>query len=149
MTTKILPSVPVLGQPAIDTAHLALAGRVVQMTAGSDGELEAGLPALVDEIEADFRAEDALMEEIAFPGIQAHREQHARVLAALHHVDPRDPAAARRALGLLMEWFQLHVATMDNVLAIALELAACEPAQFSAARNADGVQSQPGAAPDR
>lgn len=149
MKTDNWSSVLVLGQPAIDAAHQALAGRVARLAAGSDGELEAGLPALVDELEADFRAEDALMEEIAFPGIQAHREQHARVLAALHHIDARDPAAARSALGLLMEWFQLHVATMDNVLAIALDLAACAPGQFGAAGEAGGAQVRPGPAPDR
>ena len=53
--------------------------------------------------------------------VAAHREQHARVLAALHHAAAAlaqgDAEPAHRAVWLLAEWLPLHIGTFDRTLA--------------------------------
>lgn len=70
------------------------------------------------------------MEEIDYPELRAHREQHARVLSALHHVAPHvmngDLALGREAAELLPQWFLFHLASMDTALAFALDLDGAE-----------------------
>ena len=112
-----------LGIPLFDEAHQALAEQTGRLLDGPDSELEAGLEALVAALEEDFRVEESLMETIDYPAICSHREQHARVLAALHCLAPGDIAAARHAVGLLLPWFEMHLATADTALAIALQMA--------------------------
>jgi len=71
------------------------------------------------------------MEEIGFPSLANHREQHARVLSGLHHawaaVDEGDLEQGRHALSLLPQWLIFHQATMDLALAAALELVQRQP----------------------
>ncbi|MYN11195.1 bacteriohemerythrin [Pseudoduganella aquatica] len=112
-----------VGIPSVDLAHQALIGQIAHLLAQPDEAFGAGLALLVDCLEQDFRAEEALMEAIGYPGLPAHREQHARVLATLHGLHPDDVAAARHAVSLLPLWFEAHLATMDTVLAIAVQLA--------------------------
>ena len=111
-----------LGNVAIDTAHKGLCDQMLILLSGPDCELDSGLPLLVDQLERDFREEEELMEGADFPGIRSHREEHARVLSALHHISPGDPVAAREILQLMAQWFPLHLATQDKALAIALDL---------------------------
>ena len=86
-----------LGIPLFDEAHQAMAEQVMQLLDGPDHEVAAGMARLTEALEDDFRLEESLMEAIDYPGICAHREQHARVLAALHRLAPGDVAAARHA----------------------------------------------------
>jgi len=123
METKAWNANMALGIPLFDEAHQALAEQVGRLLDGPDSELEAGLEALVAALEEDFRVEESLMETIDYPAICSHREQHARVLAALHCLAPGDIAAARHAVGLLLPWFEMHLATADTALAIALQMA--------------------------
>ncbi|NML61774.1 hemerythrin family protein [Massilia sp. RP-1-19] len=109
-----------LGNPAIDEAHRALFDEMVRLYAAPDSDLAEGLPRLCDRLERDFREEEDVMEAMDLPDVKEHREQHARVLSALHHVVVGEPAEAREALMLLPQWFQLHVATMDRSLAMGL-----------------------------
>lgn len=109
--------------PSMDLAHQALIEQIARLLDQPDRQFEQGLPVLVEQLEKDFREEELLMEEIDYPGISAHREQHARVLATLHGLAPDDLATARRAVSLLPLWFQEHLATMDTALAVALQLA--------------------------
>ena len=67
------------------------------------------------------------MEESDHPALLSHREQHARVLAALHHVQAAvldgDLAVGRHAIvDLLPKWLSLHIDTMDTALSVALRL---------------------------
>lgn len=110
-----------LGNPAIDEAHRALFDEMMRLYAAPDGELAEGLPRLCDRLERDFREEEDVMEAMELPDVKEHREQHARVLSALHHVEVGEPAEAREALMLLPQWFQLHLATMDRSLAAGLQ----------------------------
>lgn len=109
-----------LGNAALDGAHRALFDEMMRLYDAPDSELAEGLPRLCDRLERDFREEEDLMETMSMPGIKEHREQHARVLSALHHVEVGEPAEAREALLLLPQWFQLHLATMDRALVAGL-----------------------------
>lgn len=114
-----LPAMTV-GNGVIDAAHKALMDQMQCLLDGSDAELNVGLLPLSDRLERDFREEEALMDAFDFPGVRDHRAEHARVLSALHHVEPGDTGAAREVLQLMAQWFPVHVATMDAELAAAL-----------------------------
>lgn len=120
-----------LGIPAMDLAHRVFVEELARLASEPDSAFGAGLFALIPMLEKDFREEEALMEAIDFPALQSHREQHARVLSALHHVAPEvmrgDYVAARKAIELLPQWFVFHLATMDTALAVALDLADTQP----------------------
>lgn len=112
-----------LGIPLFDEAHEALAEQIKYLLDGPDACLADGLALLVDALECDFRLEETLMEAIDYPAIRGHREQHARVLGTLHGLADGEPAAVRYAVGLILPWFQAHLATADTALAIALQVA--------------------------
>ena len=116
-----------LGNLALDEAHRVLFDEMMRLCSAPDAELQDGLPLLCDKLERDFREEEDLMETLEMPGLREHREQHARVLSALHHVEAGEPAALREAVLLLPQWFQMHVETMDRGLALGLERAAMAP----------------------
>jgi hemerythrin len=109
-----------LGYPEIDEAHKALFDEMMRLYAAPDKDLADGLPRLCARLEIDFREEEDVMESLDLPDIREHREEHARVLSALHHVSVGEPAEAREALMLLPQWFEVHLATMDRSLAAGL-----------------------------
>lgn len=115
-----------LGVPAMDVAHQEFLQDLMQLDSIEDERFGQAFHELVAKIEADFHEEEQMMEDLDYPGIRAHREQHARVLSALHHIEPRvmegDIALGRDAVSLLPQWFTLHLATMDTALAFATEL---------------------------
>ncbi|NVE01282.1 bacteriohemerythrin [Massilia sp. BJB1822] len=113
-----------LGIAALDEPHRTLLRQFAILPALDDERFQHAFGALCDTIGRDFREEEDMMEAIDFPGLAAHREQHARVLAGLHHSQAAllhgDYGPARRAAVLLPDWFELHISTMDAVLAMAL-----------------------------
>lgn len=109
--------------PLFDEAHEAMAEQVARLLNGPDEQIEAGMARLTEALEDDFRLEESLMEAIDYAAICPHREQHARVLAALHRLAPGDIAAARHAASLILPWFEMHLATADTALAVALRTA--------------------------
>lgn len=115
-----------LGNVAIDAAHKDLFKQMLTLLSGLDSQLDEGLPLLVDKLERDFREEEDLMEGADSADIRSHREEHARVLGALHHIAPDNHAAAREALELMALWFPAHLMTQDKALAAALEPGAPE-----------------------
>ena len=81
---------------------------------------------LAETLEKSFAREDAWMEQIGYPAVRAHREQHARVLSAMHHVHCSLMAGhdgmARKVVSLLLpDWMYLHMETMDAALAAYME----------------------------
>lgn len=87
----------------------------------------------VKTVERIFRIEETWMEELDCAIVCCHREQHARVLGALHNVHGRvmsgDIAIGRDVIErLLPQWFALHVETMDAALGTAI---ACAGANVS------------------
>lgn len=115
-----------LGVPAMDDAHRAFVDELARLQFAPAPEFSTGYFALIGEMERDFRDEETLMESIEFPALQSHREQHARVLGALHHLAPEvmrgEFESARKAIELLPQWFQFHLETMDTAVAVALDL---------------------------
>ncbi len=115
-----------LGVPALDAAHREFLQDLMRLDGVGDENFGAAFQELVARIEADFHEEESLMEALDYPGLRSHREQHARVLSALHHIEPRvvegDVALGRDAVELLPQWFVVHLSTMDTALAFALEL---------------------------
>jgi hemerythrin len=120
-----------LGVPAIDEAHEALFDELARLAQLADPQFRTGFRELIAAVERDFREEEDLMEEIGFPSLANHREQHARVLSGLHHawaaVDEGDVEQGRHVLTLLPQWLLFHQATMDLALAAALELVQRQP----------------------
>lgn len=120
-----------LGVPAIDEAHEALFDELARLAQLADPQFSVGFRELIAAVERDFREEEDLMEEIGFPSLANHREQHARVLSGLHHawaaVDEGDVEQGRHALTLLPQWLLFHQATMDLALAAALEIVQRQP----------------------
>ena len=84
---------------------------------------------LVRKFESIFRAEERWMEEIRFPELKHHREQHANILDTLYHgrsqISGGNTQFGRNIVeNLLPEWLHFHASTMDNALARELRVAA-------------------------
>jgi hemerythrin-like metal-binding protein len=82
---------------------------------------------LVEILEETFATEESWMEEIDYPAIKSHREQHARALSGMHHVHcsliAGDVTTARKVVTILLpDWIRLHMATMDAALAMYMQL---------------------------
>lgn len=107
----------------IDNFHHEVMQLAAKIMHCHDQEVPEIFRSMLATLEQTFDQEQRLMEEFQFPVLQCHMEQHARVLASLHHLHPDvmagDYASARRAAGeLLPEWFQLHMATQDAALGV-------------------------------
>lgn len=115
-----------LGNPRIDAAHESFLRELGELGRTDDANFCEAFQKLVMRMEEDFREEDFKMDEIDYPGLALHREQHARILGALHqvagHVMRGDIAIGRQAAELLPHWFMLHLSTMDTALALTLEM---------------------------
>jgi hemerythrin len=88
-----------------------------------DYELSEYFKILIFALEKIFGKEQLLMENFGFPAMKCHLEQHARLLAALHHVHygvmRGDTGLARRVGSrLLPGWFDLHTTTLDQALSM-------------------------------
>ena len=112
---------PQLGIALFDEAHQALADQIEQLLDGPEAQFGPGLQALTECLEEDFRVEEELMTAISYPSMPAHRAQHARALALLHGLDPRDRDACRAAVLQLLAWFHTHLATADTALTLMLQ----------------------------
>lgn len=111
------------GIPTIDKCHHAIMQLAFRIAHCHEQEVADTFRMMLSTLEQTFDHEQRLMEEFQFPILQCHMEQHARVLASLHHLHLRvmdgDHASARRVAGkLLPEWFQLHMATQDAALGV-------------------------------
>lgn len=119
-----------LGVKDMDDAHKEFFEDLTVLLTMPDEGFAPAFMRLIEKVEKDFHEEEDLMEEIDYPGLQGHREQHARVLGALHHVAPHvmngDMALGREAAELLPQWFLFHLSTMDTALAFALDLDGAE-----------------------
>lgn len=127
MQQDFLFSVMSTGVEAIDELHRDFADTMQQVACAADTIFEEQYRAFVTKTERAFSIEEHWMEEIDCPLLPSHREQHARVLGALHNVHSRvmdgDIALGRDVVGrLLPQWFAFHVATMDVALAAMLSV---------------------------
>jgi hemerythrin-like metal-binding protein len=116
-----------LGLTVMDRSHQGLFAELALLAHATDEALAARFADFVAKVEQDFNTEEVWMEEINFPGIRPHLEEHAMVLSALHHAAPHvvdgDLAAARDIIRLMPQWFAHHLTTQDKALALALQMA--------------------------
>jgi hemerythrin-like metal-binding protein len=114
------------GMPAMDKLHHDFFQALDRLSTASDTEFRRLFAKFVAQVEQAFRREDEWMEEVDLPTQQAHREQHARVLGALHNVhmrvDEGNVKLGREVIeSLLPQWFSCHITTMDAPLARAMQ----------------------------
>lgn len=127
------------GIDAFDEQQQAIWRKLAQFSAASDAEVPARYTELLKQIEEAFGEEEKWMEEIGYPGIHAHREQHARLLGGLHHVDSQikagNVAMAREVGKLLPRCLEFHMSTMDMALATAMQFVQAEAEAEAADEN--------------
>jgi hemerythrin len=116
------------GLDAMDDLHREFCEALAGQSSLPDDVFCNAYPAFIMTIERAFRTEEQWMEEIDFPSLKSHREQHARVLGALHGTQSMvldgDVMTGRKIVDqLLPEWFMFHASTMNMAVALALQLA--------------------------
>ena len=120
----------VLGVPNIDALHQSLVETLAELNIASDKHFVHQYNVLVANMERDFYEEELQMEEIEFPALHVHREQHARVLSAMHHAQAQvmcgNISAGRDVIALLPQWFTFHISTMDAALALTIQMDATQ-----------------------
>lgn len=126
MLNTTWPSDEPLGVIALDRLHDDLFGMLDKLSSAQDHEFGNGYSALVQQMEHAFETEERWMEEIDFQSLKVHREQHARVLGALHNVNCRvmngELGVGREVVReLLPQWFAFHISTMDATLARSMQ----------------------------
>ncbi len=125
MPYPTLPTTLLSGVPAIDALHEDFLSALGDLSVASDAEFIDRYQDFVRQAEQAFHQEEEWMEQLDLAVIKNHREQHARVLGALHHVYSRiqdgDLETGREVVKrLLPRWFLLHISTMDAALASAM-----------------------------
>ncbi|MCP3657696.1 bacteriohemerythrin [Herbaspirillum sp.] len=84
--------------------------------------------ALVAQIEAGFREEEKMMDEMGYSDLRAHRRDHAELLALLHrlrpYLDDGNAPLADIVMGMIPAMLVRHMAGMDQALALALRVRA-------------------------
>lgn len=123
------------GVPAMDRLHHDLFSTLDALSRSDDESFCANFGGFVGNVERVFREEEAWMDDLDFPAMSTHQEQHARVLGALHHIHAQvmagDVGLGRHVTDeLLPQWLQLHISTMDTPLALAMQLARGERELF-------------------
>jgi len=112
--------------PIVDSAHRRFLRNLSAIASAPDTEFIRKYFLLIEELESDFKDEEDLMEASQFFDSSPHREQHARVLYALHKVIPDvlsgNYSHAKETLELLPKWFIFHLSTMDRLLSIWFKL---------------------------
>lgn len=113
-------------QDQLDQLHDHLFAMIQALLVQPAGGFAGAYHALVASIEQDFRHEEQWMDNCQCADAHQHREQHARMLAGLHHaaaaLEQGNPAPARQAAEALREWLPFHIATQDQHLLHALRL---------------------------
>jgi len=126
-----------LGIVEMDNAHKELIRELTDIMSAPDHEFTGRLLRIVALLEFDFREEEALMEKISYPGLRAHRAEHADLLSTLHHVVPKamsgDYGLPRQVLDMLPQWFLNHLVRRDAALVKALNTAGARPAKHETA----------------
>lgn len=119
------------GTPELDELHRGVLTELAEVSATQDGAFCSAYEVFVLSLERTFRQEELWMDEIDFPGLKTHQEQHARVLGALHNVHARvmegELRLGREVVGqLLPQWFAFHISTMDAPLAVMMQIVQAE-----------------------
>ncbi len=112
-----------VGYDPIDQDHAEFIGFLNQLDTASNDDFPRLFRQLHEHTEQHFDRENRLMKEFAFPAESEHNAEHQRVLQEFGQfkacVD-RGMVSLGRAFvrECLPQWFEMHVATMDSVLAV-------------------------------
>lgn len=114
------------GTDAYAALHRRLDAVLRYALAAQDHDFPRRFAYLAETLEKSFAREEAWMEQVGYPAVRSHREQHARVLSAMHHVHcslmAGHAGVARKVVNLLLpDWMHLHMETMDAALAAYME----------------------------
>jgi len=118
---------PPTGVLVMDVLHRRIDDALDTALGADDGAFLQRFCGLVAILEEAFATEEFWMEEIDYPAIRQHREQHARVLSGMHHVYcslmAGDTGTARKVVAcLLPDFLKLHGDTMDTALSMHLQV---------------------------
>lgn len=113
----------------MDALHHDVATALMRLPCTKDTEFHERYDIFLCKLERIFRAEERWMEEIGFPELKHHREQHASILNTLYHgrsqlSDGNTQYGRNIVENLLPEWLHFHASTMDTALARELRVAA-------------------------
>jgi len=115
-----------LGIPAIDGLHRSFFMKLSDIFGSPELEFELRFFALLSDLEKCFTAEEKLMDSIRFYAVDAHRDEHTRLLKALYHAVPDvmrgEFGTALKVLNVMPKWFLHHLSTMDGFLSIWFKL---------------------------
>ncbi|OGB21618.1 MAG: hypothetical protein A3I66_22615 [Burkholderiales bacterium RIFCSPLOWO2_02_FULL_57_36] len=115
------------GIAILDELHCDLFESMSEATSATDEHFADCYSTLIRKVKYALIKEEQWMEKIDPVLLKMYREQHARVLCALHN-------AHRKVLGkdfdlgrkivkdLLPQWYAIHVSTLDMALAIAIQV---------------------------
>jgi len=116
---------PLLGVPEMDQTHEAFVQHIALVETAADADVLARLDDLIAHTEAHFAQEKGWMGSMNFPQIGCHSVEHDGVLMvtreARRYVLEGKPEIGRVLARELGEWFKQHAATMDAMLAYAMQ----------------------------
>jgi hemerythrin len=125
MSTSRMEKDATLGVETMDREH-ALELQMVRELQGALRAADHGTAAtIVERLEdftnAHFLAEQLLMRLHAYPGYEAHRQEHDRLIADLHalrqRIEEGSLASPAEEAERLEQWLQTHMSTTDQALA--------------------------------
>jgi hemerythrin len=111
----------VLGVEKMDATHREFVMQLNALGDAGDAALLAGLDAFIAHTVEHFEQENGWMENMEFPPIHCHKEEHEGVLSIMREVRSM-VADGKFELGRVLvrelaPWFTNHAATMDAMLA--------------------------------
>jgi len=118
-----------VGVGELDAQHMRLItiynklGNILLSAARRDAKLEIVME-LADYSLEHFKAEETLMEQAKFEGLEAHKKEHLSfkltILDYHKRVGTNDPLAAPQLLNFLHKWIRKHICEVDALYAPAL-----------------------------
>ena len=108
-----------VGNAELDRQHRHIIALVnaVETAASDDGGLDtidAVLSHLVRFLENHFSSEERLMEAIAYPSLEEHRQQHRACVALLSRLTAEREIDIERVIVWLSDWLENHVLGSDQ-----------------------------------
>lgn len=122
------PAAYAVGWPAIDELHAECDALLAALAVAAESEQMRAIDLLFEHLLEHFGAEEALMQASGYARLDCHKREHDAVLRVVARVRPMveagDHDVARRLAAEFPQWFGVHAATMDSMLATWLREAA-------------------------
>lgn len=122
----------VLDQGVMDETHREFIALLNRLADAPEDQMLAVLDEFIAHTEEHFGQEQRWMEQMNFPPLHCHVNEHQGVLQIAHEVRRRAVAGETRFGPVLAravaEWFATHAASMDHVLALYMKEVGFDPA---------------------